>query len=301
VPERETLVEIREVAEPQPADDELVLEVRACSVNRGELRLIASRPAWQPGQDIAGVVVRAAADGSGPPAGTRVAAVVDGAGWAERAAAPVVRACELPEGVTFEAGASIGVAGLTALRALRLGGSLLGARVLVTGASGGVGRFAVQLASAGGGDVTASVGTAARGAGLEELGAARIVLDDADHDDTFDLVLDTVCGPVLERAIRALGPRALAVMIGMASGEPARIGLFDFERGVDARVQPFRLYKTDVRTFGTDLAYLASSIAEERITAPIGLEVSWTELTRALESLRARRVAGKVVFHPSAN
>ena len=292
-------VEIREVDEPVPGQDEVVVEVRACSLNRGELRLISARPGWQPGQDVAGVVARRAADGSGPPVGTRVAAVIDGAGWAERAAAPVARSCVLPDAVSFEAGASIGVAGLTALRALRLGGALLGARVLVTGASGGVGRFAVQLAAAGGASVTAVAGSHARAEGLTELGASRVVLADEDHDDAFDLVLDGVCGSVLERAVRALAPGGLAVMLGMASGEPARIGLFDFERGPGARVQPFRLYQTDVRSFGADLGYLAASIAEDRIRAPIGLQVRWEELPIAIERLRERKVPGKVVFHPA--
>jgi NADPH:quinone reductase-like Zn-dependent oxidoreductase len=298
-PDASDPVEIREVDEPVPGEDELVVEVRACSLNRGELRLIAARPRWQPGQDIAGVVARGAADGSGPPVGTRVAAVVDGAGWAERAAAPVLRSCALPDAVSFEAGASIGVAGLTALRALRLGGSLLGASVLVTGASGGVGRFAVQLASAGGASVTAVAGSHARAEGLIELGASRVVIADEDHAKAFDLVLDGVCGAVLERAIRALAPGGIAVMFGMASGEPARVGLFDFERGTGARVQPFRLYQTDVRSFGADLGYLAASIAEERIRAPIGLQVPWTELPRAIEQLRDRKVCGKVVFSPA--
>ncbi len=292
-------VEIREVDEPLPADDELVVEVRACSLNRGELRLIASRPGWQPGQDIAGVVARSAADGTGPALGTRVAAVVDAAGWAERAAARVVRSCVLPDRVSFEAGASIGVAGLTALRALRLGGSLLGARVLITGASGGVGRFAVQLASAGGARVTAVVGSEARADGLADLGASLIALDDADHTDAFDLVLDAVCGEVLERAVRALAPGGLAVMLGMASGEPARIGLFDFDRGTGSRLQAFRLYQTDVGSFGTDLGYLAASIADRRIRAPIGMQVPWMELPHAIEALRERKVAGKVVFNPA--
>ena len=69
--------EIREVEEPSPAPNELLLEVRAASLNRGELRLLPNRPGWRPGQDVAGVVARAAADGSGPPEGTRVAGIVD--------------------------------------------------------------------------------------------------------------------------------------------------------------------------------------------------------------------------------
>jgi len=287
---------IRDVPDPVTRDDEIVIEVRAGSLNRGELRLIESRPDWRPGQDIAGVVVRSAADGTGPGTGTRVAAAIDHAGWAELAAVPVNRCCSLPDGVTFEAGATLGVAGLTALRSLRAGGSLLGSRVLVTGAAGGVGRFAIQLAHAGGASVTAVVGDESRGEGLDRLGASEIVLEDGEHTEPFDLVLDAVGGPVLERAVRALGPGAIAVLFGMASGERARIGLFDFQHGAGARLQPFRLYRTDVDTFGDDLGFLARSIGAGRIEAPIGLQVSWSELPRAMEALRARQVRGKVVF-----
>src|SRR5438874_13677483 len=133
-------VELREVAEPQPAAGEAIVEVRAFSLNRGELALLASRPAgWRPGQDIAGIVVRAAADGSGPQEGTRVVAMVDGAGWAQRVAAPTARMAALPDNVSFASAATLPVAGLTALRTVRLGGALLGRRALITGAAGGVG------------------------------------------------------------------------------------------------------------------------------------------------------------------
>ena len=85
-------VELRDVAEPEPAAGEALVEVHAFSLNRGELALLAGKPeGWRPGQDIAGVVVRAAADGSGPAEGTRVVALVDGAGWAQRVAAPTER------------------------------------------------------------------------------------------------------------------------------------------------------------------------------------------------------------------
>src|SRR5207237_334696 len=81
-------VELRELPEPQPAANEALVEVRAFSLNRGELRLFQIRAeGWRPGQDISGVVVRPAADGSGPKAGERVVALTDNAGWAERAAA----------------------------------------------------------------------------------------------------------------------------------------------------------------------------------------------------------------------
>ncbi|HXO92088.1 MAG TPA: hypothetical protein VN849_14980, partial [Stellaceae bacterium] len=151
-------VEIREVPEPRPAANEALVEVRAFSLNRGELRLMQTRPeGWRPGQDIGGVVLQQAADGSGPKAGTRVVALTDGAGWAQRVAVPAHRMAALPDNVRFEEAAALPVAGLTALRTLRHGAPLLGKRVLITGAAGGVGHMAVQIAARSGAHVTAIV------------------------------------------------------------------------------------------------------------------------------------------------
>ena len=133
-------VEIREVPEPEPAPNEALVEVRAFSLNRGELRLFQIRPeGWRPGQDIGGVVVKPAANGSGPDVGARVVALTDNAGWAERAAVPTHRMAVLSDNVLLEEAAALPVAGLTALRTLRHGAPLLGKRVLITGAAGGVG------------------------------------------------------------------------------------------------------------------------------------------------------------------
>src|SRR5437667_11064747 len=93
-------VAIREVAEPELQPNEALVEMRAFSLNRGELRLFQVRPeGWQPGQDTSGVVLQAAADGGGPSAGTRVVALTDNAGWAERAAVPAHRMAVLPDNV----------------------------------------------------------------------------------------------------------------------------------------------------------------------------------------------------------
>ncbi len=124
--------EIRDVPEPALGAGEALVEVRAFGVNRGELTLLANRTDWRPGQDIAGVVVQPAEDGSGPQAGARVVALVDQAGWSQRVAARTSRLAQLPDSVSFEAGAALPVAGLTALRALRIGGALLGRSVLST-------------------------------------------------------------------------------------------------------------------------------------------------------------------------
>src|SRR5439155_20350303 len=154
-------VAIREVEEPACKANEARLAVHAFSLNRGELRLCQVRPdGWRPGQDIAGIVVRGAADGSGPPQGARVVALTDWEGWAERAAVPTHRIAPLADTVGFAAAAALPVAGLTALRSLRHGAPLLGKRVLVTGAAGGVGNLAVQLAAHSGAKVTAIVGNA---------------------------------------------------------------------------------------------------------------------------------------------
>src|SRR6201987_2579443 len=167
-------VEIREVPEPRPAANEALVEVRAFSLNRGELRLMQTRPeGWRPGQDIGGGVLPQAADGSGPASGTPVVALTDNAGWAQRAAVPAHRMAALPDNVRFEEAAALPVAGLTALRTLRHGAPLLGKRVLITGAAGGVGHMAVQIAARSGARVTAIVGGPQRGPHVR--GADQIV------------------------------------------------------------------------------------------------------------------------------
>jgi NADPH2:quinone reductase len=141
-------VELRELPEPQPARNEALVAVRAFSLNRGELRsFVNNEEGWVPGQDVGGVVLQQAADGSGPAAGSRVVALLDEFGWAERAAVPSHRMAVLPDTVSFSQAATLPVAGLTALRTLRHGAPLLGKRVLITGAAGGVGNIAVQLAA----------------------------------------------------------------------------------------------------------------------------------------------------------
>src|SRR5438552_14742237 len=90
--------EVREVPDPVTKPNEAMVTARAFSLNRSELRQLAQYPDWIPGQDIAGVVLEPAADGSGPAAGARVVAVVDEGGWAERVPAPTARLAVLPDG-----------------------------------------------------------------------------------------------------------------------------------------------------------------------------------------------------------
>ncbi|WP_055494996.1 alcohol dehydrogenase catalytic domain-containing protein [Streptomyces sp. TP-A0356] len=150
------MVEITEVPEVEPRPNELVVRVEAFSVNRGETFLLASpRPGWRPGQDVAGRVVRAVADGTGPAVGTRVVGHPWGAGWAERAAVAVSNVAVLPDSVPTATAAALPLAGITALRLIRRARPVYGDRVLITGASFGVGHYFTELASAAGAEVTA--------------------------------------------------------------------------------------------------------------------------------------------------
>src|SRR4051795_9037470 len=192
--------ERREVPPPAPAPNEALVAVRAFAVNRGELTLVRRRDGWQPGQDVAGEVAQAAADGSGPPVGARVAGLAEWHGWAAQAAVPSHRLAVLPDRVDFGRAAALPMAGTTAANLVREGGALLGARVLITGASGGVGHLAVQLAALTGAEVVA-VARPERAGALRRYGAVEVVGDPADAEGPFELVLESVGGAALQAAL----------------------------------------------------------------------------------------------------
>jgi NADPH:quinone reductase len=291
-------VEIGEVPEPSPRPNEALVEVKAVAVNRGELRLLRARPrGWQPGQDVAGVVVEQASDGSGPPVGIRVVAWPEQAGWAEMVAVPTSHLAHLADHVTFSEAATLPIAGMTALRALRLGGDLAGKRVLVTGAAGGVGRFAVELASGAGATVTGVAADEARAVGLEEIGAHRIVFELDDLEGPFDLILDAAGGPSLEATVRLIAPGGDIVVYGNSSDTPAQVSFGDFRGHALARITAFFVYESGAPpTFGEDLQTLADMVAEGRLHPQIGLEVPWTDANSAFEALANRKVNGKAVL-----
>lgn len=283
--------------EPVPAAHEVLLAVRSVGINRGELRLLAARDGWGPGQDVAGEVVRAAADGSGPPAGARVVALVDMGGWAERVAARVDRVAVLPDHVGFAEAASLPVAGLTALRGLRAGGPVLGRRVLVTGAAGGVGRFVVELAARGGAAAVVALvrDLADRGAGLEQIGATEVVIAIPDASGEFDIALESVGGAVLTQAVNALAADGVAVVFGNSSNEPSAIGFAELRGNPRRRVQGFGVY-TSGEGLGEDLAFLVQLVAHDRLHPNVGTPWSWRETPAALAALRDRKVNGKAIL-----
>ena len=141
---------IKPVELRDPDRDEVAVRVTAISLNRGETRRAVQRaePGWRSGWDFAGVAETAAGDGSGPRPGTRVVGILPSSAWAEWVNCRTHAVAALPDAVEDAEAATLPVAGLTALHALRQGGLLLGRKVLVDGASGGVGHLACQLAMA---------------------------------------------------------------------------------------------------------------------------------------------------------
>jgi NADPH:quinone reductase len=285
---------ITAVDDPRPASGEALVAVRALSINRGELDLLPARTnGWRPGQDIAGVVVEPAADGSGPAAGTRVVALMEQAGWAELAAVPVSRLAPLPAEVGIEQAAALPLAGLTALRTLRLGGALLGRRVLVTGANGGVGRIQIQLAAAAGAQVTA-VARPQHEKQLLALGASSVVADPAAANGPYDLVADWVGGPSLAGCIGKVTPGG-TVVLGSSNTEKTPISIHDFFGHEGARLVSYLSYAYPEPP-GPDLTTLADLVAAGRLDPAVGLTLPWTRLRDALTALAERRISGKAVL-----
>jgi NADPH:quinone reductase-like Zn-dependent oxidoreductase len=219
------------------------------------------------------------------------------AGWAEKVAVPTSHLAHLADNVTFSEAATLPIAGMTALRALRLGADLAGKRVLVTGAAGGVGRFAVELAARAGATVTGVVADEARAIGLEEIGAQKIVFELDDLEGPFDLILDAAGGPSLEAAVRLVASGGDIVVYGNSSDTPAQVSFGDFRGHAFARITAFFVYESGAPpTFGEDLQTLADMVANGRLHPQIGLEVPWTEANSAFEALAGRQVNGKAVL-----
>lgn len=289
--------EFADVPDPQPERHRALVEVRALSLNRGEIRRLANmEPGTVTGWDLAGVVRAAAADGSGPPTGARVVGLMSLGAWAELAAVDTDSLAELPDEVSFEQAATLPVAGVTALLALEIGGFVLDRRVLVTGASGGVGRFAIQLAKLGGARVTA---LARRTAGLAELGADEIITELEPEGPTYDVIVDAVGGPTLGAAMGRVAPAGTIISFASTTSEPVSYPT----RTLFARAPGAKLYGLYVFAevpkhggAGGHLQRLAELVAAAKLDPQIDLTASWTEAHGAIEALLDRRVNGKAVL-----
>jgi NADPH2:quinone reductase len=223
---------LAEVTDPVAGAGEVLVAVDAYSVNRGEMFFLngvygtPAQAGWRPGQDIAGTVLQAAPDGSGPAPGTRVVGHPEGAGWAERAVVPVSRLAELPDEMPAAVAAALPLAGLTALRLVRAAGNLAGRRVLLTGASGGVGHYLTELAAGNGAQVTAVTSAAGRSRRLAERGAEAVVLDVSDAVGPFEVIMESVGGKTFTAALAKLASGGTVLWYGQAGLEPPVLDFF---------------------------------------------------------------------------
>jgi NADPH:quinone reductase-like Zn-dependent oxidoreductase len=186
---------------------------------------------------------------------------------------------------------------MTALRALRVGDPLAGKQVLITGASGGVGRFAVELAAGAGATVTGVARDQSRAAGLQELGATDVVFDLDGLEGRFDLILESSGGRSFEAGIRLVAPGGRVVVFGNSSDTPATISFSDFRGHSGAQIIAFFVYESgEPPAFGEDLRLLADLIADDKLHPGIGLETPWTEANEVFEAVWGRQVNGKAVL-----
>jgi len=298
-PEAPGRLVIRPVDDPVADTGEAIVRVKTLSLNRGEVRRSGLAAAgWRPGWDLAGTVERAAADATGPRAGARVVGLLPEGAWAERVAVPTHALAELPDKVTFAQAATFPVAGLTALYALAKRGPLLARRVLVTGATGGVGDFALQLARLGGAHVTASVRRAEQTALVRQAGAHEVVVGDAiPATPKYDLVVESVGGRTLGTALAALERGGVCVTLGVSGSSEVTFDARTFFVGGRATLYGFYLFvELGNEPAGTGLRRLAELVAAGQIAPRISLERPWADIGQIAQELMARRFPGKAVL-----
>ena len=285
---------IQNLEQPVPQDHEVLLRVRAASLNPLDWRMKRQRP----GVDVSGEVVEVGGKVTQFKPGDAVFGVCKGA-FAEYACAPEAKLVAKPETISFEQAAAVPVAGLTALQGLRDRGRLqAGQKVLINGAAGGVGTFAVQLAKSLGADVTGVCST--RNVEMvRSLGANRVVdytcEDFTESRERYDLLLDNVGNRTLSAMKRVLAPDGRCVMAGASkqlSALPARlIGAFLISLFSE---QKLSFFVANVNR--GDLATLSELISAGKITPVIDRRYPLAEAADAIAYLEQGHARAKVIL-----
>lgn len=294
---------LRSVDRPVPLPYEAIVKVCAVSVNRGEIRRAQTAdPGWRIGWDLAGVVEQAAADGSGFPVGTRVVGFLPGGAWGEFVAVPTHSLAELPSSISFGMASTLPVAGLTALMALEKGGLLLGKKVLITGASGGVGHTACQLARAAGATVVAQVRRSQHVAFVKSAGAHEVVEGEtpeaAAQYGAYDLILDSVGDRVLPVALGLLEKEGMVVTFGSTAGRESLINVGNFYGKGGLQLYGFILFhEVQKSPAALGLQRLVHLVDRGVLRPHIDLETDWTEVGLVAQQLHDRAFVGKAVLH----
>jgi NADPH:quinone reductase len=307
-PQSPQRVGFRSVEPPAPRATEALIRVTAISLNRGEVVYrVQGEAGTRLGWDLAGVVEQPAAEGPGPARGARVAGLLPSGAWAEQAAVPVNALAELEPPVTFAQAAALPTAGLTALAAIGHGGSLIARTVLVTGASGGLGLIACQLASLAGARVVGQVRQSRSVPLVQEAGADHVVADEsiaaAEPFGPYDLIVEQLGGQALAEAMTQLAPGGTCVSVGVSIGPAGYVVPVDMarmRRAPGAGLRILNLYhELEREPASLGLQRLVRLAGDGKLTPHLGAEANWREIGKVAQALTDRRFQGKAVLHVS--
>ena len=291
---------LADVPEPAPGPGELLLDMEAASVNRGEIRTAAKQPPGTViGWDVAGTVAALGQGVTTFDVGERVVALSpDGGSFAERLVVPAEWTAPLPSACDFVPAATLPVAGVTAAGTLRLARTHAGDRVLVTGAAGGVGQFTLQLALQARATVTGQAASEERAAAVRATGAGALVHpgDGSPVDGQFDVVLDGIGGPMLGPLLAATAPNGRVVVYGNSADAEStfRVETF-YSKGVT--IYGFRVFTSvPPDQVVKDMAALADQVASGTLSIKVQATAPLADALPLIADLYARKVTGKVVL-----
>ncbi|MGF1623887.1 MAG: zinc-binding dehydrogenase [Alphaproteobacteria bacterium] len=294
---------VRDVPEVSPRPDQVVVRVESISLNQGELRFAMTKApdGARPGWDFAGTVQRATLVGLGPTEGTRVVGYLNGGAWSETVCVSPNHIAVLPDEISTAVASTLPIAGLTALWCLAEGGLLAGKKVLISGASGGVGHMAVQIAAASGAFV---VGAVRRESQLEQVkgdGATAVIvsedLAEAAAHGPFDLILESVGGAALANAMNAVTREGVCVSFGNSSKTPTVLEPEAYMLGRTRMVGFFLLPLFLSNPVNEGLERLLRLVSAGTLRPRIEVESSWHDIGNVAERFMRREISGKAVLN----
>jgi NADPH:quinone reductase-like Zn-dependent oxidoreductase len=310
------VLHMQDIERPAMGDDEVLIRVRAAGVDPGVWHLMSGRPylvramgfgLTKPkvrvrGRDVAGVVEAVGAKVTRFQPGDEVYGTCETGSFAEFATAPEKQLARKPANLSFEQAAAVPISGATALQGVRDAGRVQpGQRVMVIGAAGGVGAFAVQIAASMGASVTAVCSTGK--ADLVRSIGALDVIDYTQHEvdvngATYDVIIDTAGNRPLSVLRRALTPQGALVLVGGEHGGGAMLG--GFERQLSAPLVSLfssqRLVGLVAKERAEDFEALTALIESGSITPVIDRAFSLSDAADAIRYVSEGHAAGKVVL-----
>jgi NADPH:quinone reductase-like Zn-dependent oxidoreductase len=309
------VLRLHDIEQPTPGDHEVLVKVQAAGIARGVLHVMTGEPYLMrlmgfglrkpkqpvPGQDVAGTVTAAGDGVTRFKVGDEVFGIAKGS-FAEYALAHEDRLSHKPENLSFEHAAVMAISGLTALRALDVAGVTGGSKVLIVGASGGVGTYAVQIAVAMGATVT-GVASGSKADLVTALGAQHVIdysRDDfADGSQTYDVVVDIGGMTPVSRLRRTVQPKGTLVIVGGENGSKWSPGMGrQLKAAAMSPIVPQRLTSILAKQHYSGLDRLAKLAAAGAVAPCIERSYSLADVPDAVRQLEAGKVRGQIVITP---